>query len=77
MWRLAAGARAVADFRFDDRIEGTDLFFRRSTPNRHDRDVIGDGAREVFCGHNIDGLVQWMVQDASLDRGDRRGPKLT
>jgi hypothetical protein len=22
MWRLAAGARAVADFRFDDRIEG-------------------------------------------------------
>jgi hypothetical protein len=23
MWRLAAGARAVADFRFDDRIEGT------------------------------------------------------
>jgi hypothetical protein len=29
------------------------------------------------CGHNFDELVQWMVQDASLDRGDRRGPKLT
>jgi D-alanine-D-alanine ligase-like ATP-grasp enzyme len=25
MWRLAAGACAVADFRFDDRIEGTGL----------------------------------------------------
>ncbi|SHG03247.1 hypothetical protein SAMN05444169_0162 [Bradyrhizobium erythrophlei] len=28
------------------------------------------------CGPNFDELVQWMVQDASLDRGDRRGPKL-
>jgi D-alanine-D-alanine ligase-like ATP-grasp enzyme len=25
MWRLAAGACAVADFRFDDRIEGMGL----------------------------------------------------
>jgi hypothetical protein len=24
----------------------------------------------------FDELVQWMVQDASLDRRDRRGPKL-
>jgi len=27
MWRLAAGARAVADFRFDDRFEGTGGLF--------------------------------------------------
>jgi D-alanine-D-alanine ligase len=27
MWRLAAGACAVADFRFDDRIEGTGGLF--------------------------------------------------
>jgi D-alanine-D-alanine ligase len=27
MWRLAAGARAVADFRFDQRNEGTGSLF--------------------------------------------------
>ncbi len=31
---------------------------------------------QAFAGINFDELVQWMVQDASLDRGDRRGPKL-
>ena len=68
MWRLAAGARAVAEIRFDDRIEGKGLFFEGLTTHRHDRSVIGDGAREVFAGALFDGLVQWMVQDASLDR---------
>jgi hypothetical protein len=31
----------------------------------------------LFRGTIFDGLVQWMVPDASLDRRDRRGPKLT
>ncbi len=30
-----------------------------------------------FAGTTFDELVQWMVEDASLDREDRRGPKLT
>jgi hypothetical protein len=30
-----------------------------------------------FAGTTFDELVQWMVQDASLDRCDRWGPKLT
>jgi hypothetical protein len=29
------------------------------------------------CGATCDELVQWMVQDASLDREDRRELKLT
>ena len=32
---------------------------------------------KLFAGTTFDELVQWMVQDASLDRRDRRGPKLT
>jgi hypothetical protein len=48
MWRLAAGTRAVADFRFDDRIEGNGPPFLEADAHRHDRDVIGDGAREAF-----------------------------
>ena len=31
----------------------------------------------LFAGTTFDELVQWMVQDASLDRRDRWGPKLT
>jgi len=31
----------------------------------------------VFAGITFDELVQWMVQDASLGRKDRSGPKLT
>jgi hypothetical protein len=34
-------------------------------------------AERFFAGANFDELVQWMVQEASLDRRDRRGPKLT
>jgi len=32
---------------------------------------------KAFAGTTFDELVQWMVQDASLDRRDRWGPKLT
>ena len=46
-------------------------------PARHDRDVICARTRKAFAGITFDELVQWMVQDASLDRCDRRGPKLT
>jgi hypothetical protein len=47
---------------------------------------IPPGVSETSCvpnparflaGITFDELVQWMVQDASLDRRDRRGPKLT
>ncbi len=31
---------------------------------------------QAFAGTTFDELVQWMVQDASLDRRDRWGPKL-
>jgi hypothetical protein len=34
-------------------------------------------AERFFAGTNFDELVQWMVQEASLDRRDRRGPELT
>jgi D-alanine-D-alanine ligase len=70
MWRLAAGARAVADFRFDDRIEGTAGLFclEAGNPARQDRDVTCARARKHFAGATFDELVQWMVEDASLDR---------
>jgi hypothetical protein len=32
---------------------------------------------KLFADTTFDELVQWMVQDASLDRRDRRGPELT
>jgi D-alanine-D-alanine ligase len=78
---VALGCRGVsrADFRRDERIEGTGGFFWlevNTNPARHNRDVIGPELASV-CGHNFDELVQWMVQDASLDRRDRRGPELT
>jgi D-alanine-D-alanine ligase len=75
---VALGCRGVsrADFRGDQRIEGTrDLSHRGHYPARQDQDVNCARTRNV-CGHNLDELVQWMVQDASLDRPDRPGPKL-
>jgi hypothetical protein len=71
MWRLAAGARAVADFRFDDRIEGMASSALRSNPTRHHQDVISARTRNAFAGTTFDEPVQWMVQDASPDRCDR------
>ena len=67
---MAAGARAVADFRFDDRIEGTGGLFcleaRTRKPGMTETSFVPELAS--ICGHNLDELVQWMVQDASLDR---------
>jgi D-alanine-D-alanine ligase len=54
MWRLAAGARAVADFRFDDRIEGTDGLFcleANTRPGMTETSPVPELAS--VCGHNI------------------------
>jgi D-alanine-D-alanine ligase len=67
-----------ADFRRDERIEGTDGLFCLEVitrPGITETSIVPKLAS--VCGHNFDELVQWMVQDASLDRCDRRGPKLT
>jgi hypothetical protein len=40
------------------------------------QDVIWAGLANFFAGIEFDELVQCMVQDAPLDRQDRRGPKL-
>jgi D-alanine-D-alanine ligase len=54
MWRLAAGARAVADFRFDDRIEGTDgLFCLEANTQPGMTEMSSVPGLAVFCGHNI------------------------
>jgi D-alanine-D-alanine ligase len=54
MWRLAAGACAVADFRFDDRIEGTDGLFClevNTQPGMTETSLVPELAS--ICGHNI------------------------
>jgi hypothetical protein len=53
----------VRVFRFDDRIKGRVIITRPG-----DRDVIRAGTRKAFVGTTLDELVQWMVEDASLDR---------
>jgi D-alanine-D-alanine ligase len=69
MWRLAAGACAVADFRFDDRIEGTGLIcLEADTQPGTTRTSSAPEFSQTFAGVTFDELVQWMVQDASLDR---------
>ncbi|MBU6458518.1 MAG: hypothetical protein KGK16_03845 [Bradyrhizobium sp.] len=65
---MAAGARAVADFRFDDRIEGTGLFFQGPAPYGTTEMSSAAELASLFAGAIFDELVQWMVQDASLDR---------
>ena len=75
---MALGCRGVsrADFRGDQRIEGTCDLSRRGPypPGKIKTSIVPELAS--VCGHNFDELVQWMVQGASLDRRDRRGPKL-
>jgi D-alanine-D-alanine ligase len=69
MWRLAAGARAVADFRFDDRIEGTGGLFCievNNQPGMTETSLVPELA--AHAGTTFDELVQWMVEDASLGR---------
>jgi D-alanine-D-alanine ligase len=54
MWRLAAGACAVADFRFDDRIEGTGGLFcleANTQPGMTETSLVPELASA--CGHNI------------------------
>jgi D-alanine-D-alanine ligase len=54
MWRLAAGARAVADFRIDDRIEGTGGLFCLEVltqPGMTETSTVP--ALASFCGNNI------------------------
>jgi hypothetical protein len=68
MWRLAAGTRAVADFRFDDRIEGNGPPFWRPMPTGTTEMSSATEPARLFRGTIFDGLVQWMVPDASLDR---------
>ena len=68
---MALGCRGVsrADFRFDDRIEGTGGLFCLEVdtqPGITETSLVPELAS--VCGHNIDELVQWMVEDASLDR---------
>ena len=38
---------------------------------------MGRNPQKCLREQHLDRLVQWMVQDASLDRCDRWGPKLT
>jgi D-alanine-D-alanine ligase len=68
---VALGCRGVsrADFRFDDRIEGTDGLFCLEVniePGMTETSLVPELA--AFAGTTFDELVQWMVQDASLDR---------
>jgi D-alanine-D-alanine ligase len=54
MWRLAAGASAVAGFRFDDRIEGTGGLFcleANTQPGITETSLVPELA--AFAGHNI------------------------
>jgi D-alanine-D-alanine ligase len=68
---VALGCRGVsrADFRFDDRIEGTGGLFCLEVNTQPGITETSPGARtRSVCGHTFDELVQWMVEDASLDR---------
>ena len=54
MWRLAAGARAVADFRFDDRIEGTaGLLSLEVSTQTGTTEMSSVPELASFCGRNI------------------------
>jgi D-alanine-D-alanine ligase-like ATP-grasp enzyme len=76
MWRLAAGALAVriSAATSASREHVTSRIEVITSPGKIKTSIVPELAS--VCGHNLDELVQWMVQDASLDRRDRRGPKL-
>jgi D-alanine-D-alanine ligase len=68
---VALGCRGVsrADFRFDHRIEGTAGLFClevNTQPGMTETSLVPELA--AFAGATFDELVQWMVEDASLDR---------
>ncbi len=68
---LALGCRGVsrADFRFDDRIEGTGglvCLEVNTQPGMTETSLVPELAADA--GVTFDELVQWMVEDASLGR---------
>jgi D-alanine-D-alanine ligase len=67
----ALGCRGVsrADFRYDDRIEGTDglvCLEVNTQPGMTETSLVPELA--AYAGISFDELVQWMVEDASLGR---------
>ena len=68
---VALGCRGVsrADFRYDDRIEGTGgltCLEVNTQPGMTETSLVPELA--AHAGVTFDELVQWMVEDASLDR---------
>jgi D-alanine-D-alanine ligase len=68
---LALGCRGVsrADFRYDDRIEGTGglvCLEVNTQPGMTETSLVPELA--AYAGMTFDELVQWMVEDASLGR---------
>lgn len=68
---VALGCRGVsrADFRFDDRIEGTGglvCLEVNTQPGMTETSLVPELA--AYAGITFDELVQWMVEDASLGR---------
>jgi D-alanine-D-alanine ligase len=67
----ALGCRGVsrADFRYDDRIEGTGGIFClevNTQPGMTETSLVPELA--AHAGITFDELVRWMIEDASLDR---------
>ncbi len=67
----ALGCRGVsrADFRFDDRVEGTQglvCLEVNTQPGMTETSLVPELA--AYAGISFDELVQWMVEDASLGR---------
>jgi D-alanine-D-alanine ligase len=67
----ALGCRGVsrADFRYDDRVEGTGglvCLEVNTQPGMTERSLVPEMA--AHAGFAFDALVQWMVEDASLNR---------
>jgi D-alanine-D-alanine ligase len=67
----ALGCRGVsrADFRYDDRIEGTGGLFCleiNTQPGMTETSLVPELA--AHAGITFDELVRWMIEDASLDR---------
>jgi D-alanine-D-alanine ligase len=68
---VALGCRGVSrtDFRYDDRIEGTwglVCLEVNTQPGMTETSLVPELA--AYAGVSFDELVQWMVEDASLDR---------
>jgi D-alanine-D-alanine ligase len=68
---VALGCRGVSrtDFRYDDRIEGTGglvCLEVNTQPGMTETSLVPELA--AYAGVSFDELVQWMVEDASLDR---------